>query len=186
MLCPSCGKEIPDTAKSCQFCGRATKGSTRPRVVFWLVCVGVLLIALVWRWGRSEDHLWAGNEASAVGSLRQYVNGCISYSNDHPKFGYPPNLSVLGPAPAGEGLLDQVLAPPGGVKETAKSSYVFLYTAGIPDRTGVITSFSVSARPVRYVRHDHGGRRSFFVDETGVIRFTTEDRAATAHDSPIG
>lgn len=146
-------------------------------------CVGLLLVYPVYLLGLSMErpHEIAGNEASAVGSLRQYLNGCIGYSNDHPERGYPPNLSVLGPE--GDGYLDAVLAPPGGVTTASRyGQYNFSYAPGKPDRHGLISSFTISARPVKYGKT---GRRSFFVDETGFIRFTSEDRAATAHDTPL-
>ena len=43
-------------------------------------------------------------------------------------------------------------------------------------------SFTMSARPLEYGK---GGRRSFFLDESGEIRSTVEDRAATAEDPPL-
>ena len=122
----------------------------------------------------------AGNEASAVGSLRQYVNGCIAYSNMHPELGYPANLSLMGPA--GDGLLDAVLAPAGGVNTAQKSGYVFEYTPGNVDASRRINTFTITARPVAY---DKTGKRSFFTDESGVIRLTTANQAATVYDAPI-
>lgn len=122
----------------------------------------------------------APGEASHVGSLRQYVSGCISYSNMHPELGYPANLSLLGPG--GDGLLDEMLAPPGGVTTASKSGYSFTYTPGKPDESRRVNTFTISARPLKY---RGTGQRNLFVDESGVIRFTVEDRPATAQDPPI-
>lgn len=122
----------------------------------------------------------AANEASAVGSLRAYVTSCVSYSSAHPELGYPANLSLMGPA--GDGLLDAVLAPPGGGNSATKSGYNFTYTPGLPDRRGRINTFEISARPMDFNRT---GTRSFFADDSGVIRFTIAHQAATVDDVPI-
>ena len=45
-----------------------------------------------------------------------------------------------------------------------------------------VKSYTLTARPLVYYRT---GTRSFFTDETGVIRMTAEDRAATADDPPL-
>ena len=42
--------------------------------------------------------------------------------------------------------------------------------------------YVIVARPNKF---KNTGRRSFFTDESGVIRFTAEDRAATAQDRPV-
>jgi hypothetical protein len=47
--------------------------------------------------------------------------------------------------------------------------------------SGRVSRFFVVARPEKYQE----GERSFFIDESGVERFTTEDRAATAADPPV-
>lgn len=160
--------------------GAQLKGSGLAVTGVVLGAVGLLLIGPFFYLGRQVRLYMQPGEVSPVGSLRQYVTACISYSNTHPERGFPANLSVLGPAD--DGLLDTVLAPPGGVNTATKSGYKFTYTPGQPDRQGRITGFTSSARPVKY---EKTGKRSFFADETGVIRFTTEDRAATAHDQPL-
>jgi hypothetical protein len=45
------------------------------------------------------------------------------------------------------------------------------------------TSFKVTATPIQYGKT---GDRSFYLDESGVIRGQTSNREANAHDSPIG
>lgn len=119
--------------------------------------------------------------ASAVGSLRTINTAEITYASTYR--GYSANLAVLGPPPVAKPptptaawLIDDVLA--GGVKH----GYRFTYKAATPDAKGQITSYTVCAQPIE--RHEHL-RRSFFTDETGVIRQTDEDRCATAQDPPI-
>lgn len=55
-------------------------------------------------------------------------------------------------------------------------SYRFHYT-GSPSSSN--RRYSISAQPVR----PQG--RSFYLDETGVLRYTSEDRAATSSDPPL-
>ena len=48
--------------------------------------------------------------------------------------------------------------------------------------SGDADTFTVNARPLTY---GSTGSRSFFSDESGVIRYTREDRPATVEDSPL-
>lgn len=145
-----------------------------------LIVVAIILIIAAIAIPDLMKSKMAGNEASAVGSLRQYVTACISYSNTNPNQGYPANLSLIGPA--GEGLVDAVLAPAGGGSTASKSGYNFTYAPGPADASGRINSFTFDARPVAY---DKTGKRSFFLNDEGVIRFTTANQAATVTDPPI-
>lgn len=122
----------------------------------------------------------SASEVAAVASMRNYLSGCIFYSANHPDLGFPATLSLLGPA--GDNSVDAELTPAGGGNTVARSGYRFTYTPGKVDTYGRVNTFTVSARPVKY---GATGRRSFFVDESGWIRFTTEDRAATAADPPL-
>jgi hypothetical protein len=45
------------------------------------------------------------------------------------------------------------------------------------------STFTVGSRPVSY---RNSGFRSFYGDEKAMIRFTTQDREATASDPPLG
>jgi len=56
-------------------------------------------------------------------------------------------------------------------------------TAGPTDEQGTVTTFSVVASPV-----DYGvtGWANFYSDESGVIRYTVEDRPAQFKDLPLG
>ena len=72
--------------------------------------------------------------------------------------------------------IDEVLA------KGRKYRYVFLLTTAPPDPSGHIIHFTVTARPQKYGKY---GTRSFFADESGVIRFTAEDRAPTVEDPAL-
>jgi len=132
------------------------------------------------------------NETVALGSLRTINTASLEYQATY-KNSYPPSLASLAvPAEAplsgfkascaAADLIDTVLA--GG----QKAGYVFTYTpgphvnapaAGCPPGA---SSYTVTARPRVY---GETGRRSFFTDQTGVIRVTSDDRPATASDPPI-
>jgi type IV pilus assembly protein PilA len=133
----------------------------------------------------------AANEASAVGSLRTINTAAISYSATYPN-GFPPSLDSLGGSGAATcdhaELIDATLA------SGQKSGYVFSYglvsqtrlaprvspgaaQAGCSEAGG--TAYAASADPVT---RGVTGQRSFYTDQTGIIRFDPNG-AATA-DSP--
>ena len=77
-----------------------------------------------------------------------------------------------------------------GLPQAPKDGYVRAFVAGsrpkkidprVSSRSSVET-WTYTARPVAPGRT---GYRSFFADETGVIRATSEDRAANVSDPPI-
>ncbi len=110
-------------------------------------------------------------EASAVGSMRTLNTANITYASTYPDRGFPDRLAVLGGDGGTSdhaGLIDEVLAS--GVK----SGYRFNYQV-----SGDHMSYTIIARPVE------GSGRSFFTDQSGVIRFTTEDREPTVEDAPL-
>jgi hypothetical protein len=123
----------------------------------------------------------AANQAAAVGSLRTINTAESTYTGEY-KAGYSPTLAALGepvggspPSASAAGLIDPVLAT------GTKSGYTFTYTPGPKDDAGHIKSYTVTARPL----NNRTGINSYFIDQTGVIRQTTEDRSATAKDPVI-
>jgi type IV pilus assembly protein PilA len=121
------------------------------------------------------------DQSSAVGSLRSINTAEVFYYKQYRK-GFSPTLISLGVPPHGAkpsasaaGLLDNSLT--GG----KKNNYVFTYEAGLPDATGRISTYTVSARPAKW----QSGVRSLFTDQTAIIRGTDENRAATASDPEL-
>ena len=108
-------------------------------------------------------------EASAISSLRILNTAPVEYARAHPDRGFASSLAELGPT--GDFLIDSVLA------SGKKSSYVFNLTAGPSESREKVVRYTITARP-----HHYGNDtvRSFFTDESCVLRFTSEDRAATA------
>ncbi|MBI2956103.1 MAG: hypothetical protein HYY26_02200 [Acidobacteria bacterium] len=151
--------------------------------------VGVVLAGLILSYNFAlRPRGFPANESTAAGSLRTINTAAVVY-NDTYKNGFPPNLSVLGPPPAASepscqaaDLIDPTLLT------GEKNGYAFVYTPGPPVGDPVagcpvgVESYTVSARPLRY---EKTGVRSFFSDESAVLRWTPEDRAATVNDEPV-
>lgn len=90
------------------------------------------------------------NESAAIGAMRTIVTAAISYRGANP--GFPADLGVLsGATPP---YIDSVLGAGN------KQGYYFIL-AGSPH------TFTVTANPVA---HGSSGNRSFFADESGVVR----------------
>ena len=113
----------------------------------------------------------AANEASAVGSMRTINTAQVGYASTYPDCGFTTltNLGGSGGNATGAGLIDSVLAS--GVK----SGYSFVATptgatgtcgasGAQPNTTYTLTGTAVSAQT---------GQRSFYSDQSGVIRYAT-------------
>ena len=127
----------------------------------------------------------SANESSAVGVLRTLNTSAVTYAEIYPKTGFPEKVSAFGPpAPGAQAstaaadLLDARIAC--ADPSCVKWEYRFTYTLTAKGPPG--TAYTYVARPVEYGRNGH---RSFFTDQTGIIRGTGDDRAATAADPPL-
>jgi prepilin-type N-terminal cleavage/methylation domain-containing protein len=142
-----------------------------------LIVVAILLILAAIAIPSFLDSKMRANEASAVGSLRQIGTAQSTYSITYPDVGYAVNLSDLGPGTpttsAAAGLIDDVLGCPGSTCN--KSGYGFTLTTG----SGF---YSIAATPITV---GQSGRRSFYGDSSGVIRYNTSGTTATINDSPL-
>jgi type IV pilus assembly protein PilA len=108
----------------------------------------------------------AANEAVAVGSLRTLTTAEIAYSTTCPKIGFAYSLSEMGPngtaCPDANNAIDGTLAS--GIKSGYRfTPHVSSFTGQVPE-----TGFGWNADPL----NDAVGSRHFFVDQTGVIRFS--------------
>jgi type IV pilus assembly protein PilA len=133
----------------------------------------------------------AANESAAIGSLRTIDSAAISYSASYGN-GYPRDLDVL--SGLGTQNCDHAGLINGDLASGFRNGYIFNYqpTAGDPSRPAPKTAargcsfpgaggFTVTADPVR--RGTTGGR-SFYLDQTGIIRYET-DEEATADSAPL-
>ncbi len=110
----------------------------------------------------------AANESWAIASIRNIVTSQTTYASGEGDGSYAPDLTVLHEA----GWIDEMQG------SDRSNGYLFA-TSHSSDGT----SFTVSGRPVRY---GSTGTRSFYADETGVIRYSTGERPATVEDKPLG
>ncbi len=109
----------------------------------------------------------AANEASAITTVRSVLNAETLY------------VTTLGGGKYGTmGSLVSGMLVDTVVGSSTKDGYVFSIALGPAN-----TSFTLDARPTGYT---NSGIRSFFSDETAVIRYTTANSAATVSSAPLG
>jgi prepilin-type N-terminal cleavage/methylation domain-containing protein len=123
----------------------------------------------------------AANQASAVGSLRTLNTAEITYSSTY-NVGFtatmtylaPPATAGANPTSTAAGLIDSVLSA------GSKSGYTFAFTAGTPDSTGRINTYSFTGSPIT----SSTGTNYYYTDQSGVIRQNSTTTAGST-DSPI-
>ena len=126
----------------------------------------------------------AANEASAVGSVRTINTSEVTFASTYSDIGYSATLAALGgncaaaaPTSTNACLIDSVLAG-ASAAATPKSGYFFTYTnvAGTPS-----ILYTITANPAS---RGQTGQRTFFSDQSGVIRFDAV-ALATVASNPI-
>lgn len=131
----------------------------------------------------------SANEASATSILRTINTAEVVFAATYER-GFTEGLNRLGEPSSGQStidnadLLDPVLAgrvQGGSNVEITRNGYRFTYTPGSTE-FGSIDRYSLTARPLQY---GVTGTRSFYTDETAVLRATREDRPADVNDPPI-
>jgi type IV pilus assembly protein PilA len=155
-----------------------------------LIVVAIILIIAAIAIPNLLRSRMAANESSAVGSLRTINTANATYLSVY-GHSFATNLVVLGgPTTAtpkctpNANLIDNVL---GGADPSTKSGYTFVYTGGTADTgdtvCGSVTTYTVQATPLTY---NGTGTRSFFTDQSGVIRGQDDAGAqATVADPPL-
>jgi type IV pilus assembly protein PilA len=122
----------------------------------------------------------SANEASAIASMRTINTSCVEYSTTY-NIGFPASLANLGPAApassASADLIDSILSG------SIKGGYVFTYTAGTADASGSVNAYTLTAVPSV---PGATGQRTFFTDQTNVIRQDSSGSGADANSTPIG
>jgi prepilin-type N-terminal cleavage/methylation domain-containing protein len=146
-----------------------------------LIVVAIILIIMAIAIPSFLNSRMAANEASAVQSVKAVTTAESAYSTLYPNIGYSALLSDLGdggtsPCIATTGqacLLDDVLAS--GIKSGYQITYV-------QDATFTpSSSYKINADPLN---RGSSGRRSFYTDTPGVIRYNAT-APATATDPVI-
>jgi type IV pilus assembly protein PilA len=145
-----------------------------------LVVVAIILIIAAIAIPNLLRAKMAANESSAVGSLRTYNTGFITYNALCPSIGYPATFADLGPGTGqcigGAAIVDPIL----GAANPLKSGYTFAYVPSAAS-VGINIEYTLNANPVSL---GITGTRGFYSDESGTIRYAI-GAAATAASSPL-
>lgn len=168
----------------------ATPPPKRRRVWPWVV--GGLLVFVVIAAIAIPNLLrsrMAAGESPVMGTLRGLNTAAVTYISTFAN-GFPPSLKALGPPLAGSAAdCNHADLVPADWLSGQRYGYRFEYVPGPRvEKPGPgcalagVESYQIRGRPIRY---GETGTRSFYTDESAVIRSTVEDRAATADDPPI-
>ena len=167
-VCPYCGADVTNAPDGSEFAniGVQSKKITPGRIVILLGLFLTILVAIVWfavPWKISGTQPEAEARArEALGAIQQTLAG---YQNSED--GFPSSL---------EGLGDRVRFE----AERAQSAhYTVQYSPGEPDTGGHLKSYALTARAGNF------GYMNFYTDESGVLRGTRENRAASVQDRPV-
>jgi hypothetical protein len=167
-VCPYCGADLTNAPDGSEFAnvGVQNKKITPARVVILLAVFLAILGVTAWLalpWKISGTKLEAeGRARQALGTIQQTLAG---YHNSED--GFPSSL---------EGLGDRVRLE----AESAQSGhYAVQYSPGKPDAEGHLRSYVLTARAGNF------GYMNFYTDESGILRGTRENRAATVQDPPV-
>jgi hypothetical protein len=177
--CPECETPINQAISVCPYCGADVAAGMDPsgnaaaspkkkgirQLIFWAI---VLIVTWGLLWLALPLHQSGHGslaEASARGAIGDLQSQLASFAAAQGY--YPESLETLG-------------TPARLAAQEAKSAgYQLQYVPGESGADGRIHSYSLLARP------DYYGSRNFYTDQTGVLRVTTEDRAATPQDPPV-
>jgi len=147
-----------------------------------LIVVAIILIIAAIAIPNLLRSKMAANEASAVASLRTYNTSIVAYETTYAT-APTTDLSELGPSTTPSStaadLVDNLL----GIAAPIKSGYAFTYKAGAAAANGSVSTYTIIANPTT---QNVTGQRTFFTDQSGVIRQRTDGTTAGATDTPIG
>ena len=125
------------------------------------------------------------NETAAIGTLQAISQALRRYAGSHPEVGFPSDLKLLTAGPKNVdpavwrylGILDESFAADPLVKGGYRFRYLLTSSGDGTDQNP--GSFELTAVPLEF---GETGAKSFFMDITGNIHMTTENRLATDDD----
>lgn len=165
-VCPYCGADLTEVPFDLEnLVAPPRKKSAKKIVILWAVVlfslVAIAWFALPWRLAGSKPE----SEAHAAGAIAQLQQALAAYQST--EGGFPSSLEPLGPRTRD------------ALQEAQSGRYTLQYTPGNPESNSRVKTYSLTARAGNY------GYLNFFTDETGVLRATRDNRAATAGDPRI-
>jgi hypothetical protein len=179
--CRACEREINTASEICPYCGEdltfvpadpasgvKKKPSFLKRLVRWTLVLGTVcgfMWFVLFLPERAGDPA-AQAERQAIASLREIHRALSAYAEAQGGR-YPQTLEALGA---------QVRR---AAQQAQSEGYEVEYVPGETVERGGVSHFALLARPRNY------GYRSFYADESGVLRATPEHREATSKDPPI-
>ena len=181
--CRECERELNQATEVCPYCGtdlsseeKATEAT--PKKTKWVAVVMRYAILLGAIWGfmwyvlpeRRGGEAAAQAEERAIRAMRDAGASLAAYA-DAQGGNFPPSLEAL-PGEAGERMKRAAQA-------ALAEGYQLEYSLRPPDANGTHRQFTLVARPRNW------GYRNFYLDESGILRATRENRAATAQDPPV-
>ena len=167
-ICPHCGADL--TSVPGESATPAKKPTLAKILLRWGMLLGVLLAAM-WSFlwfvvTPRTGNVTAEAEQHAVDAIQDVYTQLHSYA-DARGGAYPSDLEQLGPQVRQAAQMAQ------------SEGYRLEYTPGPAEADGGIHDYSLEARAGNY------GYRSFYVDISGVVRATKENREATSTDPPV-
>jgi hypothetical protein len=181
--CRECERELNQATEVCPYCGAELTGEespseAAPKKKKWpamIIRYGILLAAI---WG----FLWyvlperRGSEAAEIAEERairamRVAGASLAAYADAQGGNFPPSLEAL-PGESGERVRQAAQA-------ALAEGYDLEYTLRPPDSSGTHRQFILLARPRNW------SYRNFYLDETGILRATRENRSASAQDAPV-
>lgn len=118
---------------------------------------------------------------SAASTLRTLLTVLILYQNTYPQVGFPSTLQQLAGPEGAEASAEHALMVDSSFMATPliKEGYLFQYTLIDPGAQGHDGRFRITATPVDLSQPN---AKSYYVDQEGVIRSTTDRREANEND----
>ena len=142
---------------------KKNKGFSLIELMIVVLVIGIIAAIAVPNLTKSK---MAAHESSAISAVRTLVTAQITFAVKSGSGDFAADLVSL----QGANLIDSVLG-----SGTAEAYSFSLSGSGV--------QYTIDARPLVY---GASGIRSFFTDESGAIRYTTADAAATASDPGLG
>ncbi|HKW89329.1 MAG TPA: hypothetical protein VJN21_11300 [Candidatus Acidoferrales bacterium] len=177
-VCRKCDEPINSASEVCPYCGaeqnpasaEAAPATAKKRRTLRAAVLLAIAIAGIWGiiWFATPMRMQNPRpvaEQAAVDALRALQKQLATYASGAGTF--PRTIEALGEA-AQE-----------SAREAMTGGYSLRYSTGQADASGSFHAYGLVALPRNY------GYRSFYTDQTGVIRATRENRAATAQDPPM-